>query len=478
MEHENGSKKVSRRQFLVLGGTGIVALVAASCGGAAPSATQAPAQAPAAGGGAAPAGGAAAPAKAPVTIEFLEWGDPVDVPAWEKIVKAFTDKNPNVKVNATAVTDPNANFYPKLQTAVAGGTPPNVASFQGWEWQVYADKNLLAAVDDYVTRDKFTEQYSAQYPTVEVSTKRKGKTYLIPMTLAAMVMFYSKKVFDAAGIKYPTDDWTFDQFLDISKKLTNTAGADKKFGYQTNGNWFRDIAWIMGTGKREFDNIVDPKKSMFNQPEIVKMIQTVAYDAIHSLKVSPTAADSQGGANTINTGNCALKYEGPWFFPQLNSPQLREQKKEVPFDVVMMPKAADDKRTHRGWAEGIALMKTDKNDAAWTFASFAAGEEGDKIYSETTGRIPNTPKLLESFWIPSVAKERYGVENGKAFVEALKRSQVDVVGGVPRSKMWAEVVKPTAWDPIVAGSKKADEVLPEVDKKLNAMLDEYWKSNP
>ena len=36
---------------------------------------------------------------------------------------------------------------------------------------------------------------------------------------------------------------------------------------------------------------------------------------------------------------------------------------------------------------------------------------------------------------------------------------------------------PTAYDPMVAGTKKASEVLADVDAKLNKMLDEYWAAN-
>jgi hypothetical protein len=104
-----------------------------------------------------------------------------------------------------------------------------------------------------------------------------------------------------------------------------------------------------------------------------------------------------------------------------------------------------------------------------------AGEEGDKIYSDTTGRIPNTFDLIENHW-SIIIKEKFGVENGKAFVEALKRSEVDVIGGIPRSKMWSEVVKPVGYDPLIAGSATAAEVLPEVDAKLQEMIDEYWAS--
>jgi ABC-type glycerol-3-phosphate transport system substrate-binding protein len=169
-----------------------------------------------------------------------------------------------------------------------------------------------------------------------------------------------------------------------------------------------------------------------------------------------------------------MKYEGPWFLPQLNSPALREQKKEVVFDVVRMPKGAGSGRPHRGWGEGVAVCKTDKAEAAWNFAAYLVSEEGNKLYSETTGRIPSNLQLAESWWLPRT-KELYGIENGKAFLDAFKEGQIDVVSGVPRSKMWAEVVKPTAWDALNAGSAKAADVLPKVDEKLQKLLDEYWK---
>jgi multiple sugar transport system substrate-binding protein len=455
-------KKISRREFLRLGATSAAAMVLARC---APQATQAPAG---------PA--ATEPAAVPTTVDFLAWGDPADIEAWEKLKTLYEERNPNITVNVTTVADPNANFYPKLQTMIAGGTSPHVSSFQGWEWQTYADQDVLAPIDDFVAANEY---YKKLYPegvaSLEVSTRRNGKLYLIPMQMATMVMFYAKKHFDDAGLDYPTADWTLEEFLEMAQTLTDTSGDFKKFGLQANGSWFRDIGWIRGTGKQEFDEIVDPKKAQFNQPEIAKILQLFASDVYHDLQISPTQADLEGGANTIETGNVALKYEGAWFFGRLNSPELREQGKQVEFDVVLMPKMDDPARPHRGWSEGVVLPASDNVEAGWGFASFMASEEGDKIYAETTGRIPNTFDLMESFWIPTI-KEKFGVENGQAFVEALKISEVDVVGGIPRSKMWSEIVKPTGYDPLTAGSATAEEVLPKVDEELQALIDEYWAS--
>jgi multiple sugar transport system substrate-binding protein len=405
-----------------------------------------------------------------VAIDFTAWG--TENGAWEKLVQLYQQQHPGVTINLTPVPGGDA-YYQRLLTAIAGGAQPDIASFQGWEWQPYAERGVLADIDSFISRDRFT----APWPDLEVvktHTIWRGKRYHIPLQMAAMLMFYAKKPFEEKGLKFPTDDWTFEQFLEMAQKLTDLSGGVKRFGYQANGIWPRDIHWIRSTGKEEFDTLIEPKKAQFNQPEIVDIVQIVASDVYFKLKISPTPADLQGGANTIEAGNTAMKYEGPWFFPQLNDPKLREQGKAVPFDVVLMPQLKDSRRRHRAWSEGVNLLKGSKVEAAWAFAKYMASEEGQKIYSEITGRIPNTLDLAERFWVPMV-RQRFGVENARAFLEAFRRGMPDVIGEVSRTKMWTEVIKPVGWDPLLAGSAQAREVLPQVDARLQALLDDYWR---
>lgn len=458
-------RRVSRRAFLQGLGFSSMALVAAAC--AAPAA---PASAPAAGSGGGEA--AAAPAAEPVTIDFFAWADASDIPAWTALAEAYMEANPNVTVKPSP-SGTSEDYYTKLQTTFAGGTIPHITSFQGWEWQPYADAELLAPIDDYIARDGFTAPYPDGVQSIEDSTRRNGMRYLVPLQNATMVMFYARKPFDDAGLAYPTDDWTFDDFLSMAQQLTNLDGETKMYGYQGSGIWPRDIHWIRSTGVQEFDQLVDPKTASFDQTEIVEIVQRVVQDFVYNLKISPTPADLEGGANTINTGNAAMKYEGAWFFPQLNSPELRADNKQVEFDVVMMPKMADESRPHRGWAEGVTVPKSDHQEAAWDFARFMGDTEGQKTYSTITGRMPNAAGVTEEFWLPTI-EERFGVTNGKAFVEAFKRSEVDVIGGVGRTQMWNEAVKPLGWDLLLNNDATAAEVLPAVTQGVQDLLDAYW----
>ncbi|MBX2997766.1 MAG: extracellular solute-binding protein [Caldilineaceae bacterium] len=457
-------KRLSRRAFLqVLGGSS-AALLLAGC-------PAAPAPAPQAGSGAAPA----APAQEAITLDFFAWGDQTDLPAWEELSRNYTEMNPNVTINVSP-TPPGSggsDYYAALQTQFAGGAAPHIASFQGWEWQPYADRDLLAPLDDYIEQSGLTGPYPEGVQSLEVSTRRNGSRYLLPLQIATMVMFYVPKLFEEAGVDLPTDDWTFEDFLAKAEAITDTSGDRRRYGYQANGNWVRDIHWIRGTGVQEFDELVDPRQAMFDQPEIAEVVQIVAQDVIYNMGVAPLPADTDTGANTIQTGNAAMKYEGPWFFTQLNSPALRESGQQIEFDVVLMPQQQDSERPHRGWAEGVAVPRTNRADAAWGFVSYMGGADGNRIYSTITGRIPNDLSLIESFWVPAIA-ERFGVQNGAAFVEAIRRSEVDVIGGVSRTRMWNEVVRPQGWDRLNNNSATAADVLPTVNAGVQALLDDYW----
>lgn len=47
-----------------------------------------------------------------------------------------------------------------------------------------------------------------------------GKQYAIPKDFDTIGVWYNKKIFDEAGVPYPTDDWTWDDMADIAKQLT------------------------------------------------------------------------------------------------------------------------------------------------------------------------------------------------------------------------------------------------------------------
>ncbi|MEF3311319.1 extracellular solute-binding protein [Paenibacillus sp. GYB004] len=60
-----------------------------------------------------------------------------------------------------------------------------------------------------------------------------GKMYALPIATANMVLYYNKDLFDKFGVSYPTDDMTWEQTLEMSKKLTRKEDSTQYFGFAT-----------------------------------------------------------------------------------------------------------------------------------------------------------------------------------------------------------------------------------------------------
>ncbi|MDF2725210.1 MAG: extracellular solute-binding protein family 1 [Paenibacillus sp.] len=65
-----------------------------------------------------------------------------------------------------------------------------------------------------------------------------GKTYGIPVTDMKFALFYNKDIFDKFGVSYPKDGLTWDQALDMSKKLTRYDNGKQYFGISTSPNQY------------------------------------------------------------------------------------------------------------------------------------------------------------------------------------------------------------------------------------------------
>jgi multiple sugar transport system substrate-binding protein len=54
--------------------------------------------------------------------------------------------------------------------------------------------------------------------------------YGIPYAVNRFAIMYNKSIFDKAGVPYPTDDWTWDEYREIAKKVSSGEGANRVYG--------------------------------------------------------------------------------------------------------------------------------------------------------------------------------------------------------------------------------------------------------
>ena len=173
-----------------------------------------------------------------------------------------------------------------------------------------------------------------------------------------------------------------------------------------------------------------------------------------------------------------MKYEGPWFMPQLNttSPARPEERGAV------RCRAHAEGRRFRPDASRLGRGRLRLQDrqvrSGWNFAAYLVSDEGNKLYCTTTGRMPSNLALVKSWWIPFIKTSTASKTARPGWTPSRKARLTWSAPACRARKMWAEIVKPVAWDMLNNGTAKATEVLPKVDAKLQPMLDEWWKNNP
>lgn len=190
----------------------------------------------------------------PVTITYLNWsangGHEEDL---EAIADAFQEENPQIEVDLQTV--PYDGYFTALQTAVAGGNAPDTFELNYEEFSSYADSGALAELSDVDT--------SVYVDDLVNGFVYDGKQYGLPTAFQAGILAYNKDLFDAAGVDYPTDDWTWDDARAAAEKITQP--AEDVWGLQQPAHFWEFYSTLAAAGGEFFNE--DKSAAAFNSPE-------------------------------------------------------------------------------------------------------------------------------------------------------------------------------------------------------------------
>ena len=204
------SKKVRNVLCLMIA----AALVFAACG--APAAPPAPATPAAPGTPAAPAAPAApAPATGDVvTLDFWTWRVE-DVDFYQAQLDIFESRNPNIRVNMTAIRSTDYNTM--LSAALAGGGGPDVLKTRSYGGlQVFTDSGYLLPLDGLLPElDGFYDHLLAGAMSVT-----DGLIYGVPAISQTVFIYYNTDIYAELGLSIPR---TWGEFLS-NLEATRDAG--------------------------------------------------------------------------------------------------------------------------------------------------------------------------------------------------------------------------------------------------------------
>jgi multiple sugar transport system substrate-binding protein len=340
-----------------------------------------------------------------VKISLFTWTRPGELALNQKLCQEFTAQNPGIDVEV--VNEPGDRAMDKLQTMIAAGNPPDVMSIHGAFFMPLAAKGALLDLDTMIRDDpKFDLQDF--YPSLVATCRYQSKLFSLPRYTSVYVLFYNRDLFDAAGLKYPDNNWTWDDYLAAAKKLTvNSADPDKsRMGCVIDFWGARIYPWVWAAGGEILDK--SGKRCLLDTPESQQALQFLV-DLRHKWNVCPptTQAEKRQNIAMFTNGKVAMFQTGAWDI------QAMQEAKTLRWDIAPLPK----KKQHATLlgTENYAIAAATKHPKeAWELFKFLLGPHAQEVMGTQLEKQPSRQSVANGPYLSQkVSYDR------KVFVEAL-----------------------------------------------------------
>ena len=291
---------------------------------------------------------------------------------------------------ASHVYVPFADYEKQLTLGIASGELPDLVILDGCGMASFIQLGLFGDISDAdINWDEYMEGPME-------STMLDGKHYGIPFATNCTALFYNKDLFDAAGIDYPDENTTWDEFHEMAKALTKDGVSG--FGNaatNTDEGTFQCLQWLYTAGG-SYTDIEDGV-------DVYKLMQEMIEDGSWTKEcVNWTQSDVN---NNFMAGNLAMQQNGPWQIPgiEANAPDLN-------YGVTVLPKkdADSEQATSILGGENMGVVNKDDTSGAEAFL---------KYYDQTDVMVdamkqygsypPKTEAAKDSYWTDDLIQKAF-----------------------------------------------------------------------
>jgi multiple sugar transport system substrate-binding protein len=346
------------------------------------------------------------------TITYQAWGTPAEGAVWNEIARAFEAGHPDIKVDIQ-LADWDS-YWEKLRVQVAGGTPPAVFAMSPPLYPDWQSRGVLLNLQPYLDADPSI--LDGVYPVTLTAYQTRDGYFGLPRDFQTIVLYYNKDMFDAAGLPYPTADWTWEDLRAAALKLTMDKDADGRtdqWGFSADG--YGPEAMIAPMVRAYGGDLVDvaTKKTLLGTPEAAQAFALMhdMFAVDHSMPNEQEVASF--GWDPFLAGVTAMTLSGHWSIPDYSASALH-------WDIAPIPQGPKGRVTTVNSAGFVISKDTKSPDAAFAFVKFATSVEGQTLAAKIGLAVPIRESVATS---DAYLKQTSALINHALFVDALAYAQ-------------------------------------------------------
>ncbi|MCM1125702.1 MAG: sugar ABC transporter substrate-binding protein [Lachnospiraceae bacterium] len=318
----------------------------------------------------------------PVTLKWAIWDKDI-TPYWQAIKDEYEATHSNVTIEMTDLG--STDYMTVLATELSGsGSDFDVVTIKDVPgYATLVSKNTLEPLDSYISAAGID---LGQYGGVDKQVTVDGSLYELPFRNDFWVVFYNKDIFDAAGVDYPTNDMTFEEYDALARQV-----ADPTYGaqiYGTHYHTWRSAVQLFGVLDGQH-SILDGEYDFFKP--YYELVLAQEDDQI-CRNYADLSAEGLHYSAAFSGGDVAMMNMGSWYISTLiSSLQSGEYDASLcgNWGMVKYPHAEGvEAGSTLGTITGLAVTSvSDQKDAAFEFVKWVSGAEGAKVMAET-GNFP------------------------------------------------------------------------------------------
>lgn len=404
------------------------------------------------------AAGNSAPASQAAEQTTLQWAvwDAASTAYYQPLIDAYEAKNPNVKVEMVDLG--SADYQTVLATQLSGGADDldviSIKDIPGYANLVNLE--MLEPMNDLLTTDP------AEFGgTIEQITTADGNFYAVPYRSDFWVVFYNKDLFDAAGVDYPTNDMTLEEYDALARQLTSGEGSEKVYGchYHT----WRSAVQLFGILDGE-NSIVDGSYE-FLKPYYEMVLAEQKDGVCQDYATLKTSSTHYSGV--FFNESVAMMNMGSWFISGLIDKTKSGENLAENWGMVKYPHPEGvEAGTTLGTITSLAInAKSSRKEAAADFINFVCGAEGAEVIAKT-GTLPavKTDAVLDEIasmeGFPQDENSKQALITAKTYLEMpMHEKSADI-----------ETVLNQAHDNIMTENATVDEGIQQMNEGVQAIL--------
>lgn len=394
------------------------------------------------------------------TVEIQFWHGQEDEAAQvlDELVKDFNASQSTVKIVSSTGGVTVDDMLPKVTSALAAGTYPDVVYLYG-SWAANIAKSektvdLASRVqsDPAIGWDDF-------WPSAQAAVSPGGKVIGFPALIDNLSVVYNKKLFDEAGVPYPSADWTWDDFRQTAKEMTDPVKHVYGVNWPVSGSldtvWrFFPPLWQQG-GQILNDDATQVAFDSQVGVDFLTLLQGMAVDD-GSVFLDPNDSKSEP---LFTSGHLAMYVTGPWEVLPL-------QQAKMDWGDQVLPGYDGDHQTVAGPDNWVILNHSpERVEASIRFLEWLTAPEQELRWMTVTGSLPVRRSIMDLPGYQDFLNKYPGIDAMAANLENAKQA-------MPAMTQWPRIVESLgqAIASVLLNRAQPQEALDKAAQESNALL--------